>query len=116
MPLDLADDVRRRIGGQLDAALDVEAVDRLDQADGADLDEVLELLAAVGVAPGEGTDEGHVLLDELLPSLEVSLHVVAPQQSLVRHAHVAPPFPWSTRFVSSTHSLPSRSTISTPSQ
>src|SRR5439155_13076730 len=47
--LDLADDVRRRIRRQLDAALEVEAVDRLDQPDRADLDEIGELLAAVGV-------------------------------------------------------------------
>jgi len=49
VPLDLADDVRRRVGRQLDAPVEVEAVDRLDQADGADLDEILELLAAVRV-------------------------------------------------------------------
>ena len=49
--------------------LEVEAVDRLDQPDRADLDEVLELLAAVRVAPGERADERHVLLDQLLPSL-----------------------------------------------
>jgi hypothetical protein len=29
--LDLADDVRRRVGGELDAAVDIEAIDRLDQ-------------------------------------------------------------------------------------
>jgi len=40
MPLDLTDDVRRRVGGQLDTALQVEAVDRLDEADRADLNEV----------------------------------------------------------------------------
>src|SRR6266516_4067736 len=38
--LDLADDVRRRVGRQLDPSVEVEAVDRLDQADRADLDEV----------------------------------------------------------------------------
>src|SRR5207248_8411327 len=53
MSLDLADDVRRGVGGQLDAAREVEAVDRLDQADRADLHQVVELLAAVGVASGE---------------------------------------------------------------
>src|SRR5712691_8036814 len=51
MPLDLADDVGGRIGRQLDAAVDVEAVDRLDQADRADLNEILELLTAIGVPP-----------------------------------------------------------------
>jgi hypothetical protein len=47
VPLDLADDVRRRVGRELDAAVDVEAVDRLDKPDAADLHEVLELFAAV---------------------------------------------------------------------
>ena len=53
VPLDLPDDVRGRVGGELDAAVDVEAVDRLDQADRAHLDEVLELLAAVRIATRE---------------------------------------------------------------
>ena len=53
VPLDLPDDVRRRVGGQLDAALDVEPVDRLDQPNRSDLDEVFELLAAIGVSPRE---------------------------------------------------------------
>src|SRR5262249_28790854 len=80
VPRDPAYDVRRRVGRQLDAAVEVEAVDRLDQADGADLDEVVELLAAVGVAPGERADERHVLLDQLVPGGEVSLLVVAAQE------------------------------------
>jgi hypothetical protein len=42
--LDLADDVGRRVRRELDATVDVEAVDRLDQADRADLDEIVELL------------------------------------------------------------------------
>ena len=79
--LDLADDVRRRVGRELDAAVEVEAVDRLDQPDGADLDEIVELLAAVRVATGERADERHVLLDQLLARREVSLLVVAAQQS-----------------------------------
>ena len=57
VPLDLTDDVRRRVSRQLHPALDVEPVDRLDQADRADLDQVVELLAAVGVAPRERPDE-----------------------------------------------------------
>ena len=84
--LDLADDVRRRVGGQLDAALDVEAVDRLDQADAADLDEIVELLAAVGVAPRQRADEREVLLDQLLAGCEVALLVVAAEERLVGRA------------------------------
>ena len=43
VPLDLADHGRGRVRRELDAARDVEAVDRLDQADHADLDEVVEI-------------------------------------------------------------------------
>ena len=43
---DLARDEGRRVGGEGDAARRVEAVDRLDQADGADLREVVERLVA----------------------------------------------------------------------
>src|SRR4029078_5124131 len=109
-------DVRRGVGGQLDAALEVEAVDRLDQPDRADLDEILELLAAVRVATREGAHEGHVLLDQLLACLQVAVLVVAAQQDLVvdpRHAAVPA---LATRFVSSTQASPSRSSTSWLSQ
>src|SRR5262249_15066163 len=89
--LDLADDVRRRVRGELDAAGEVEAVDRLDQADRPDLDEVVELLAAVGVAPRERPYERHVLLDQLLAGLQVALLVVAAQEDLVVLSHDGPP-------------------------
>src|SRR4029453_6891432 len=91
----------------------VEAVDRLDQPDRADLDEILELLAAVRVAPRERAHERHVLLDQLLPRLEVAVLVVAAQQGLVvdpRHAAAA------IRLLSSTQAPPSRSSISWLSQ
>ena len=47
VPLQLADNRRRGIGGELDLAAGVEAVDGLDEADRADLDEVVDRLAAV---------------------------------------------------------------------
>src|SRR5581483_10643928 len=106
--LDLADDVRRRVGRQLDAAVEVEAVDRLDQADRADLDEILELLAPERVAPRERAHERHVLLDQLLARLQVALLVVAAEQDLV----VGPRHQAAAAFVSSTHAPPSRSSIS----
>jgi hypothetical protein len=64
VPLDLADDCRRRIGRELDAAAEVEAVHRLDQADRGDLDEVVVWLAPVAEAPCQVLDEGQVGLDE----------------------------------------------------
>ena len=53
--LDLADDRRHRVRRELHAALDVEALDREHEPDRADLDEVLERLAAPGVAGGEAS-------------------------------------------------------------
>src|SRR5918996_3120364 len=112
--LDLADDVRRGVGGELDAALDVEAVDRLDEPDRADLDEVLELLAAVRVAPRQRPHERHVLLDQLLARSEVQVLVVAAEEcavALLGHQ----PAPASTFFVSPIQAASSRSSISTRS-
>src|SRR5205085_10364438 len=103
VPLDLADDVRRRVRGQLDAAVDVEAVDRLDQADRADLDEVFELLAAVRVAAGERAHERHVLLEQLFARLQVTLLVVTAEQDLVGVAHGSLLGPRGTRRRSETH-------------
>src|SRR5450432_3434455 len=52
VPLDLAHDRGRGVGRELDAALKVESVDRLDQPDGRDLGEVVEPLAAVAEPAG----------------------------------------------------------------
>ncbi len=108
MTLDLSDDVRRRVGRQLHATLEVEAVDRLDQPDRADLNEILELLAAVRIAARERAHERHVLLDQLLARGEVPLLVVLAQQDLV----VDTGHGTGVRFDSSTHELPSRSSTS----
>ncbi len=54
--LDLTHDVRNGEGGELDLAREVEPVDRLDQADGPDLDDVLrvpEVLATAEAGGGE---------------------------------------------------------------
>src|SRR5262249_19003527 len=113
--LDLADDVRRGVGGQLDAAVDVEPVDRLDEPDRADLDEIFELLTAVRVAPGQRAHERHVLLDQLLAGCEITLLVIPPEKDLVallRHGAVSDR---RTRFSSSIHSPSSRSTAVNPS-
>src|SRR5205085_2614749 len=115
VPLDLADDVRRCVRRQLDTADDVEPVGRLDEPDRADLDEILELLAAVRVAPRERAHERHVLLDQLLARLQVALLVITAEESLVGLAHPASPFMRSTLFVTRTQSPPSRSTSSTES-
>ena len=61
---DLADDRRHGIRRELDAALELEPVDRLDQADRADLDEIVDGLAAARVPTGERANERHQLLDQ----------------------------------------------------
>src|SRR5581483_6813140 len=65
--LDLADDRRRRVRRELHAALEIEAVDRLEQADGADLDQVVERFAAVGELDGEIAHQVEVRDDQLVP-------------------------------------------------
>jgi hypothetical protein len=64
--LDLAANRRDRERAELRPAGGVEAVDRVDQPDGADLDQVLQPLTAVGVAPSEHADEREVELDHAL--------------------------------------------------
>ncbi|GAA3070056.1 hypothetical protein GCM10020254_12310 [Streptomyces goshikiensis] len=59
VPLDLACDVRHGEGGELVLAGRVEPVDGLDQADGADLDDVLDVAS---VTPGP--EAAHGVLDE----------------------------------------------------
>jgi hypothetical protein len=63
---DLAEDRGRGEAGELEAPLGLEAVDGLDQADRADLDQIVEGLPAVGVAAREAADQGEVLDDETL--------------------------------------------------
>ena len=66
VPLDLPHDGRSRIRRELHTAPEVEPVDRLDQPDRGDLDEVVERLAAVAEPPGEVFDQREVQLDQLV--------------------------------------------------
>ena len=66
MALDLADHGRGRVRRELDAAFGVEAVDGLDQADGADLQQVVVRLAAVAEPPGEMLHEREMQGDQLV--------------------------------------------------
>src|SRR5262249_55882025 len=93
--LDLADDGRDGIRPEEDAALQVEAVDRLDQADRRDLDEVVELLAAAGVAARDRAREGEIGLEELaarrrVPALVVRGEKLGPLQLVRAEAHADP--------------------------
>lgn len=69
--LDLAHDRGSRVGRELHPAVRVETVDRLDQADGGDLGEVVQRLAAVAEAAREVLDERQVHADQLVAQLRV---------------------------------------------
>ena len=62
---DLAGDRRRGEGGERDAAAGVVTVDRLDEADRADLDQVLERLVVAREPPGDRPDERQMAFDQL---------------------------------------------------
>ena len=63
--LDLAGHGQRREGGELEAQVGVEALDGLDQAEVADLHDVVERLAAVLELAREEVDEVVIRIDEL---------------------------------------------------
>src|SRR5690606_35386456 len=64
--LDLTDDRRGGVGGELHPAAQVEPVDRLDQADRRDLSEIVEPFASVAEPAGEVLDERHVEFHQLV--------------------------------------------------
>ena len=64
--LELAEDRRHGVARERDLARGVEAVDRLDQAERGDLDEVVERLVGALVAAGELAGERQEALGELL--------------------------------------------------
>src|SRR5215207_6211156 len=100
--LDLAQDRRHRKGREAQLATEVEAIDRLDEPDAADLLEIVERLAAVRVTSSERSDERHHALDQENARLLVALLVPATQQLVLvngridrqaseRCGHVVPP-------------------------
>ena len=62
--LDLAEDRRHGVAGERDLAVEVEAVDRLDEAERRDLEEVVERLLGALVAARELAGERQEALDE----------------------------------------------------
>ena len=81
--LDLAEDGRHRVAGERDLALEVEAVDRLDQAEARDLEEVVEGLLGALVAAGELARERQEALDEHLAVDRVALVQVAREERAI---------------------------------
>ena len=66
VPLDLADDRGRGVGGELQAAPGLEAVQGVDEADAADLDQIAERLAAAVEAARDVLDDRQVAAHELV--------------------------------------------------
>ena len=67
-----------------DAALGVEAFDRLERAEHGDLDEVVELDAPAAVVVGDGGGEAAVGLDELVADRPVARGAVDLEQTVER--------------------------------
>ena len=78
--LELAEDRRDGERRERGLARGVEAVDRLQQAERGDLDQVVELLAAALVAARELARQRQEALDELLARGRIALAVVADEQ------------------------------------
>ena len=70
--LQLAEDRRRGEGRERRAALGVEAVDRVDQAEAGDLDQVVGRLAGAAVAHCQPLREGQVAAHQLLADLRIA--------------------------------------------
>src|ERR671920_1143406 len=78
---DLAEDVRGRVGGELDLPVYIEAVHRLYQADGGDLDQIVQGLPAACELAGQKLSQGKLFLDDPLAGVLVPLLVVAHEQA-----------------------------------
>ena len=83
MALELAEDGRDGERRERRLARRVEAVDRLQQAERRDLDQVVELLPAALVAARELAGERQEARDELLARGRIALAVVADEQAPV---------------------------------
>ena len=81
--LDLAQDRRHRIAREGDLALEVEAVDRLDQTEAGDLEEVVEGLLGALVAARELARERQEALDEHLAIDRIALIQIAGEEGAI---------------------------------
>jgi hypothetical protein len=84
--LQLAQHGRRRIAGELRASTGVEAVDRLDQTEARDLQQIVERLVRVGVTSREVARQRQEQLRELLARGPVAPAVVAEQEFALRRS------------------------------
>src|SRR5271154_547405 len=78
--LQLADDRWKHVSQQLYVAVEVETLDRLDQAYGSDLNEVVELLSASRVPSRDSPHEGHEMVAEPVSRGAVAVDAVRVQE------------------------------------
>jgi len=91
MPANLTFDADREVGGDLRDALGVAAIDGADQAERADLNEILEALPAAGEPPCDPPHQRKVSLDEPAPHSWVAQIGRAPARSIVHFGGHADP-------------------------
>ena len=82
MALELSDDGRGGVGGELHLAVRVEPVDGLDQPDGAHLDKVVQRLPPAGEAPGQVLHQSQVRFDQPAADLRIAPLSQFPQEPL----------------------------------
>src|SRR5439155_17029293 len=90
MALELAQDRRDGVAGEGDVAIGVEAVDRLDEPERRDLEEVLERLLGALVAARELARQQQEALDERLARRGVAVALVAQEQLAVLASPLRP--------------------------
>src|SRR5215210_7928858 len=78
---DLPEDVRGRVGGKLDFPVYVEAVHRLYQADGGDLDQIVQGLPAACELAGQELGQRKLFLDDPLAGVLLAVLVIAYEQA-----------------------------------
>jgi hypothetical protein len=76
----LAEHRQRGVAREPHLALEVEALNRLHEAERCDLHEIVERLAATGVPGGERAGEGQHLCHEIITRADVTMLVVPRQQ------------------------------------
>src|SRR5215217_2726021 len=89
---DLAEDVRGRVGRELDLPVYVETVHRLNQSDGGHLDQVVQRLSTARELAGQELGQGKLFLDDPLAGVLVTALVVAHEQA-ARARFVRPSIP-----------------------
>src|SRR5215211_2375873 len=78
---DLTENVRGRVGGELDLPVYIEAVHRLYQADGGDLDQIVQGLPAACELAGQELGQRKLFLDDPLAGVLVAVLVIAYEQA-----------------------------------